>query len=165
MKSHELLCRGPVRFKVEKILKAMLPGGRFTEVSPLRSRTMSAILAKNNRTTELRFRMALVRLALSGWVTHADLQGHPDFYFPAAKLAIFLDGCFWHGCRHCGHIPKTNSFFWKTKIGRNQARDRKNTRALRKRGFIVVRVWEHAMKEPKTLQRILNRIQGLITTK
>lgn len=149
--------------KVESVLKATLPGGRFADVSPTRSRTMSAIRGKNNRTTELLLRMALVRSAFSGWVTHPDLPGRPDFYFPASKLAIFLDGCFWHGCARCGHIPKTNSTFWSLKIERNRKRDRRNTRLLRKRGLIVLRAWEHSIKEPQRLQRLVSRIQDLLT--
>jgi DNA mismatch endonuclease, patch repair protein len=149
---------------MESCLKATLESGQFLEVSPVRSRTMSAVRGKNNRTTELRFRMALVRASLNGWTMHASLPGRPDFYFPAANLAVFLDGCFWHGCKHCGHIPKTNSVFWSMKIERNQARDRRNTRLLQKRGSLVVRVWEHSIKDPKELGRILNKIQRLLVS-
>src|SRR6185369_6146091 len=117
---------------MERLLSATLPGGRFQNVSEGRSRAMAAVKGKNNRTTEIQFRMALVRGGITGWVTHASLPGKPDIYFPKAKVAIFLDGCFWHGCERCGHVPKTNHRFWATKIRRNQERDRKNSRLARK---------------------------------
>src|SRR5882672_8106715 len=108
---------------MEKLLRTMLPEGRFTNVSKIRSKTMAAVKSKHNLTTEIQFRMALVRAGITGWVTHSDLPGKPDVYFPKARIAVFLDGCFWHGCPRCGHVPKTNSLFWETKIGRNQSRD------------------------------------------
>ncbi len=150
---------------MESSLRKTLATGCFSDVSPVRSRTMSAIRGKHNHTTEVRFRMALIRSALRGWVTHVDLPGKPDFYFPAANLAVFLDGCFWHGCKHCGHIPKTNSLFWGKKIELTQIRDRKNSRELRKRGLVVIRVWEHSLRNPKELQTILEKIQSLLTTR
>jgi DNA mismatch endonuclease, patch repair protein len=144
---------------MEKLLKRTLPGGRFSNVPKARSLAMAAVKGKHNRTTEIQFRMALVRAGITGWVTHSKLPGRPDVYFPKAGIAIFLDGCFWHGCVHCGHVPKTNSLFWATKIRRNQTRDKRNSQLLRKGGIRVVRAWEHDLKNQKNLQRILKRIQ------
>jgi DNA mismatch endonuclease (patch repair protein) len=143
---------------VERLLKQTLPGGRFSNVSALRSRSMAAVKSKNNSTTERLLRMALVRLRISGWITHADLPGKPDIYFPKQRLAVFLDGCFWHGCSRCGHIPKTNTLFWDTKIKRNQQRDRKNTKRLKGQGVFVIRAWEHSLKNPRDLALLLHRI-------
>ncbi len=147
---------------MERLLRLSLPNGCFSDVVASRSRTMSAIRAKHNGSTELKFRMGLVRSATTGWVLHADLPGKPDVYFPRAKLAIFLDGCFWHGCRKCGHIPKSNSMFWCTKIELNRRRDRRNNKELRRRGFVVVRVWEHSLQHGNLLQKILNKINALV---
>src|SRR5688500_15793960 len=97
---------------MEKLLRETLPGGQFLNVPKVRSRAMSAIRGKNNRSTEIKFRMALVRAGISGWSIHENLPGRPDVYFSGARVAVFLDGCFWHGCARCGHIPKTNSLFW-----------------------------------------------------
>jgi len=149
---------------MERLLRNTLAGGRFIGVEPTRSQTMSAIRGKNNRTTELRFRMALVRSALRGWVTHPDLLGKPDFYFPSAKVVVFLDGCFWHGCKVCGHIPKTNSAFWSTKIRRNKYRDRRNTRALRASGFSVLRFWEHSLGRHADLQWSLRKVRNAVAS-
>ncbi|MGB7131247.1 MAG: very short patch repair endonuclease [Candidatus Sulfotelmatobacter sp.] len=133
---------------MERLLKVQLRHGRFTNVSPERSRIMSSIRGKRNKTTETALRMALVRSAVSGWSLHPpDLPGHPDFYFSAFRLAIFVDGCFWHGCPRCGHFPKTNSNFWRLKIKRNIERDTKAHFRLRRRGIRVVRFWEHDLRD------------------
>ena len=147
---------------MEKLLKITLPGGRFSNVTKVRSQAMAAVKSKHNRTTEIQFRMALVRAGITGWVTHSKLPGKPDVYFPEAKIAIFLDGCFWHGCGRCGHVPKTNSLFWATKIGRNQARDKRNSRLLRKEGIRVIRAWEHSLNDANHLQRILRRLRAIL---
>ena len=147
---------------MEKLLRTTLPGGRFSNVSKVRSQAMAAVKGKHNRTTEIQFRMALVRAGVTGWMTHSKLPGKPDVYFSKARIAIFLDGCFWHGCGRCGHVPKTNSLFWATKIGRNQTRDRKNSQLLRKEGIHVIRAWEHTLSEPAQLGRILEHIQAIL---
>jgi len=129
---------------MEKRLKKHLPGGTFKNVPPARSRTMKAIRGHNNKTTELRFKMALVRACIKGWrMRPKELAGRPDFFFPAQNLAVFIDGCFWHGCPKCGHFPKTNASFWKAKIMRNRERDAEVTRKLEAEGIEVVRFWEH----------------------
>lgn len=105
---------------------------------------MRAVKGKGNKTTERALRMGLVRMGLRGWVTTPyDVPGKPDFLFPEEKLAIFVDGCFWHGCPNCGHIPKKNTAFWETKIQRNKQRDEKNNQRLTALGYVVLRFWEH----------------------
>lgn len=76
-----------------------------------------------------------------------EIFGHPDFYFPVAKLAVFVDGCFWHGCDRCFKSPKTNKKFWNSKIETNATRDRVVDRKLKKLGMKVVRIKEHELKE------------------
>ena len=71
----------------------------------------------------------------------------PDIAFTAAKVAVFIDGCFWHGCPEHGHIPNTRAGFWAEKFDRNKRRDRANDEALHDAGWRVVRLWEH---EPLT---------------
>lgn len=63
--------------------------------------------------------------------------------FPGPRVALFVDGCFWHGCPEHGHRPKRNSQYWAAKIERNLARDRRNDSALAEAGWLVVRAWEH----------------------
>ena len=133
---------------MEKELREKLPNGQFQNVSPVRSRAMSAVRGKGNVTTERRLRLALVRAHVVGWRLHPEeIPGRPDFYFPQNKVAIFTDGCFWHGCRKCGHIPSKNSEFWSTKIERNRRRDMEKTAQLREKKINVLRFWEHELRD------------------
>lgn len=133
---------------MEKELREKLPDGQFQNVSPVRSQAMSAVRGKGNVTTERRLRLALVRARLVGWRLHPEkIPGRPDFYFPQNKVAIFTDGCFWHGCRKCGHIPSKNSEFWRTKIERNRQRDMEKTAQLREKKINVLRFWEHELRD------------------
>src|SRR5438874_12771838 len=102
---------------MERRLRLKLPRGKFLNVSASRSRTMSAIRGKNTRSTERALRSALIRAGIKGWRLHPDhVLGKPDLYFPKHRIAIFVDGCFWHSCPKCGHIPKTRQAFWRAKI-------------------------------------------------
>ncbi len=131
---------------MEKKLREQLPTGRFEGVSAKRSRAMAAVKSQGNKTTEQRLRFGLVSAGVSGWRMHArELPGSPDFLFPASRLAIFVDGCFWHGCANCGHFPKTNSGFWRAKILRNRERDRRTSETLAEDGYQILRFWEHEL--------------------
>jgi len=108
-----------------------------------RSALMSRIRSSRNATTELRFLALLRRRRIKGWRRNYPLTGKPDFTFPKSKVAVFLDGCFWHG-HNCGRnlTPKTNALAWKAKIARNKKRDLVVTNELKKRGWKVMRIWE-----------------------
>jgi len=148
---------------MERSLKKHLKNGKFQKVSPVRSRTMSRIRGKNNKSTEIQFRMSLIRNKIVGWTTNeVTLIGKPDFYFKKVKLAIFIDGCFWHGCPICGHIPQTNTSFWKEKIKRNKLRDKRTNKALLKQGIKVLRLWEHQIKNSKVINLTLKTILKLL---
>jgi DNA mismatch endonuclease (patch repair protein) len=126
-----------------------------------RSEVMAAIRHRGNRSTERRFAALLRRSGVSGWKLHlSDVPGRPDFYFPKRRVAVFVDGCFWHGCPKCFQAPNQNASFWADKIGRNRRRDRNVGRALRHRGITVVRLWEHDL-ELRTGK--VARILGLLT--
>jgi DNA mismatch endonuclease, patch repair protein len=141
---------------METALRKMLTAGRFRNVPPKRSAMMAAVRAKGNKSTELRLRYALVRAGIRGWVIHAgDIPGRPDFYFERARLAVFVDGCFWHHCKICGHLPRTNNRFWREKLRLNSERDTRTTKRLRKSGIAVLRLWEHELFDTK---QCVNRI-------
>lgn len=123
-------------------------------ISQGRSRTMAAIRGKGNRTTELRLAAALRFFRFRGWRRHLPLPGRPDFAWPALKVALFVDGCFWHGCPRCYKAPKHNAAFWQEKLEGNRRRDRRVTRELRARGWQVLRVWECKVGTPATLARL-----------
>jgi DNA mismatch endonuclease (patch repair protein) len=67
----------------------------------------------------------------------------PDIVFPRRKVAVFIDGCFWHGCPEHGRIPRVNSEYWSWKLEQNLERDARVTAALRTEGWHVIRIWEH----------------------
>ena len=92
---------------------------------------------------ELAVRRELHRRGLRYRLHQKDLPGRPDISFPGARVAVFVDGCFWHGCPQHGRHPDHNREWWEAKIGNNQRRDRRNRRRLRAMGWSVVRVWEH----------------------
>ena len=73
----------------------------------------------------------------------------PDFVFPRLKLAVFVDGCFWHCCPKHATKPANNAAFWRKKLAANKARDRRVTRTLRRLGWRVVRIWEHELRDPE----------------
>jgi DNA mismatch endonuclease (patch repair protein) len=113
-----------------------------------RSENMRAIRSVSNTTTERRLAALLISARLRGWhVRPKDFPGGPDFVFPKERTVIFVDGCFWHGCPKCGHIPKTNRAYWQAKLARNHARDARIARTLRKTGFHVVRLWECDLRQ------------------
>jgi DNA mismatch endonuclease (patch repair protein) len=122
-----------------------------------RSAVMAAIRSRGNRATELRLIAIFRAHRIAGWRRGSALPGKPDFVFPSAKTAVFVDGCFWHGCPRHGTQPRQNAKFWRGKIARNRERDREVGRALRTRGWKVIRVWEHELKrksEPRLLRRL-----------
>jgi len=140
--------------------EAMARDGRAS-VDPKRSNAMSAIRARGNRTTEWRLRGGLIRGGVRGWVLHPrTLTGRPDFWFPSSRLAVFVDGCYWHGCRVCRRDIKTNPQFWNTKIALNRFRDSQVTRSLRKDSILVIRYWEHELRNDLAL--CVKRIADLL---
>lgn len=114
--------------------------------SEQRSRNMSAVRGSRNKTTEIRFIKILMSAGIIGWRRNIKMFGRPDFVFRRLKVAVFVDGCFWHGCGKHGSIPETNKFFWETKINANMIRDKKVTVYYKSRGWISVRIWEHDVK-------------------
>jgi DNA mismatch endonuclease, patch repair protein len=108
-----------------------------------RSEVMSKIRGKGNKDTEVALAKLFRANGITGWRRHYPIEGKPDFAFPKHKLAVFVDGCFWHGCPKHGVQPKGNKEFWLTKLEANKARDRKVNRLLRSSGWHVLRIWEH----------------------
>ena len=144
-----------------------------------RSEVMSLIKSRGNKDTELRMMVVFRENGIKGWRRHFRLKAEglvvdkttekkvlrsfsirPDFVFPKLKVAVFVDGCFWHACPKCYIRPKQNRTFWDAKRETNQARDRRQSRALRKAGWTVMRLWEHdlAKKREKQLLAKLRRV-------
>lgn len=85
-----------------------------------------------------------------------------DFIFPKSRMALFVDGCFWHGCPRHATQPKNNRAFWQRKLAGNKRRDARVTRALRRAGWSVIRIWECDLaKRPQVcVRRIQRRLAG-----
>jgi DNA mismatch endonuclease, patch repair protein len=77
---------------------------------------------------------------------HTRLPGRPDICVGSLRFAIFVDGCFWHGCQIHGVKPRSNRLFWANKLRKNQQRDRAADKALRDLGWTVFRIWEHEVE-------------------
>lgn len=141
----------------------------------VRSRIMSRIRGTGNQRTDKAVATMLRRAGITGWRRHVVIrlpptrsarsvasdgtkfkpQVRPDFVFPKQKVALFIDGCFWHGCPRCYTAPKSARGYWKRKVMTNRERDRYQTLELKKIGWRVVRMWEHNVSskaEPETLR-------------
>lgn len=148
----------------------------------VRSRIMSAIRGKGNERTDRVFARLLRQNGITGWRRNpavrlasrhdqASIERYkrlklrpwvrPDFVFPGKHLAVFLDGCFWHGCARCYRRPRSNRAFWAEKVDTNRRRDRIQTAALRRKGWVVIRVWEHQLTDRNgKLNTVIARIRA-----
>lgn len=102
---------------------------------------------KRDTRPEVRLRSALHRRGLRFFkdrrIEGEGLRVRGDVVFPRNRVAVFVDGCFWHGCPDHGNTPRANSSYWVPKLARNKERDREQTAALEARGWTVIRIWEH----------------------
>lgn len=135
-----------------------------------RRRAMRAVKSKRTGLERRIFAM-LAGMRVSGWQQNPrGVVGNPDIVFSDRKIAIFIDGCFWHGCPVCRKkLPTTNVSYWQAKIARTIERDRENRQKLRDAGWTVLRIWEHEVKDPQARRHIhvvirsslnLNKIGG-----
>lgn len=122
-----------------------------------RSGIMSKIRGAGNRATELRLIRIFKAASINGWRRKQNLTGRPDFVFRKQRVAVFVDGCFWHGCVKHGGQPGTNAEFWKKKLNKNIERDRFVNRTLMKQGWRVLRIWQHELTE-RDQTRLLTRL-------
>jgi DNA mismatch endonuclease (patch repair protein) len=123
-----------------------------------RSEIMSKVRSTGNRSTEVAMILLLRRHRIAGWRRRFPAFGNPDFVFPKNRLAVFVDGCFWHGCSMHGTQPSSNVSFWTAKLNGNKARDRLVTRKLKRRGWHVLRIWQHEISR-KNEEQLVRRIQ------
>ena len=119
-----------------------------------RSWIMAQVKSGGNRSTETCLIAVLREHAITGWRRRYPLDGKPDFVFPTAHVAVFVDGCFWHGHPRKCRMPQTHRAYWERKIARNVARDRHVTRVLQEKGWKVVRIWEDSVNKPSTVTRL-----------
>jgi DNA mismatch endonuclease (patch repair protein) len=108
-----------------------------------RSYCMSRIRGSKTK-PELKFKKIM---EIMGFQYQPRIYGKPDFANKKEKIAMFIDGCFWHGCQKHFSMPKNNRKFWENKIKRNMQRDKTVNLQLRKAGWRVIRIWEHKVKK------------------
>ena len=119
-----------------------------------RSEIMKKVRSKNNKSTELKLIQIFKENNIHGWRRNYKVKGHPDFVFLNKKIAIFVDGCFWHGhdCRNTK--PKDNQEYWDKKRERNMKHDIEITDYFENRGWTVIRIWECELKNKKALEKL-----------
>jgi DNA mismatch endonuclease (patch repair protein) len=128
--------------------------------SKKRSEIMSRVKSRGNAATEMRLIEIFREHKITGWRRRARLFGNPDFIFAKSKVAVFVDGCFWHGCPRHGALPRTNRAFWYAKLTRNKRRDRLVNKTLAVKGWTTVRIWQHQLRESKSVARKFRRLLG-----
>jgi len=125
-----------------------------------RSEIMSRI-KRSNTGLEEGFRKSLWRAGLRYRKNVKEMIGKPDIYFAKKKLVVFLDSCFWHGCKaHCRR-PSSNIDYWTKKIERNIKRDEEVTKYYKDSGFKIIRIWEHELKDnfDKMVKNIVSEVK------
>jgi DNA mismatch endonuclease (patch repair protein) len=126
-----------------------------------RSQIMSCVKSKKNTSTELKLISLFDELAIHGWKRNYNVIGHPDFVFLEKHIAIFVDGCFWHGhdCRNTR--PTTNQEYWEKKRSYNIEHDKQVTKRFTDRGWAVIRIWECELKK-KNRDILYEKIQPIL---
>lgn len=126
-----------------------------------RSYIMRQVKSSKNVSTELKLISIFQKYSIKGWRRNYKIKGKPDFVFHKEKIAVFVDGCFWHGhdCRNTK--PKDNACYWENKILRNKQRDIEVTLYLTKIGWRVIRIWECDLKN-KNLLILLEKLHSLL---
>jgi len=126
-----------------------------------RSQIMAKVKGRGNKSTELKLIKYFKEYGIKGWRRKYPLSGKPDFVIPKARLAIFVDGCFWHGCKEHCRLPATNREYWVAKIDSNIKRDKKINKDLEGKKWLVIRIWEHELKK-NNYQKKLMKIKDLV---
>lgn len=134
----------------------------MAQVSEATHHVMPANKSKNTK-PELVVRSRLRSAGLPGYRLHwKKAPGRPDVCYPGRKVAIFVNGCFWHRCPHCQlPLPKTNVEFWRAKFARNRARDARDNALLVSEGWTVVVVWECRLKGER-LDQTMDQVQRIV---
>lgn len=124
-----------------------------------RSRIMRAVKSRGNKSTEIKLARIFRKKGMKGWRRNYKIDGSPDFVFPRQKIAVFADGCFWHG-HNCRNVtPKDNSLYWENKIRRNKKRDREVSNSLTQKGWRVFRVFECKIRKERLPEKLIEALR------
>ena len=131
---------------------------RNGSLAPLNNRVSAQMKKMPTRDLkpEVLIRQQLHRLGLRYRIHRKDLLGKPDITFRPSKVAVFVDGCFWHNCPEHGTILKNNRAWWLEKFQRNQERDKRKDEQLKEMGWLPIHVWEH--EDPDTAARNIKEL-------
>ena len=124
-----------------------------------RSEIMKKVRSKKNKSTELKLIEIFKENNIHGWRRNYKVKGHPDFVFLDKRIAIFVDGCFWHGhdCRNTR--PKDNEDYWTKKREHNMKHDKEITEYFKNRGWTVVRIWECELSKKNTSTKVVDFVE------
>lgn len=127
-----------------------------------RSEIMRSVRSKKNKSTELKLIEIFRENGITGWRRNYNVKGHPDFVFLKQRVAVFVDGCFWHGhdCRNTR--PSNNQEYWIKKRKRNIQHDRDVIELFRSRGWTVIRIWECELKRGTKDENVNRVIETLV---
>ena len=127
-----------------------------------RSAVMKRVRSSGNKSTELKMIEVFDQMGLKGWKRHYSVKGHPDFVFLKERVAVFVDGCFWHGhdCRNTR--PQQNAEYWQKKRETNIRHDKEVTSLFKDRGWKVLRIWECELKKSNR-DNLMRRISDYLT--
>jgi len=126
-----------------------------------RSKVMAKVKSRGNLSTELKLIVIFKIHNIKGWRRGFPLPGKPDFVFPKSRLVLFVDGCFWHGCKEHCRLPESNEEYWIKKIARNKKRDLQITKELRGKNWVVIRLWEHELTNKNYIRKV-NKIKKIV---
>lgn len=131
-----------------------------------RKRTMQAVKSQHTG-PERKLKAMLAGAHLHGWrLNLTNIPGKPDIAFAENKVAIFVDGCFWHGCPYCQRpMPQTNREYWQRKIQRNVERDRHHDQELESLGWRIFRIWEHQLHDQQERKKFLRALIEALESK
>lgn len=127
-----------------------------------RSQIMRKVKSSGNKSTEIRLISVFKENNISGWRRNYAVKGHPDFVFLKMKIAVFVDGCFWHGHNCRNTTPSDNKEYWDRKRQRNIQHDREVTAIFEARGWTVIRIWECELKK-KNAEILMKKLEPLIS--
>lgn len=126
-----------------------------------RSDIMSKVRSSGNKSTEMKLIKFFKENRIVGWKRNYKVKGHPDFVFLDKRIAVFVDGCFWHS-HYCRNItPSENAEYWKKKRERNMAHDKEITEYFERRGWRVIRIWECELQK-KNQSILLDKLSDLL---
>ncbi len=126
-----------------------------------RGEIMRKVKSRGNKSTEIKLISVFKDNDISGWKRNYDVIGHPDFVFLKKKIAVFVDGCFWHGHNCRNTKPLDNKDYWDEKRAKNIKHDREITERFKKRGWTVIRIWECELKK-KNYDILMEKLKPLM---